>query len=64
MLAEISVQPQVGRDIRPEVTGALEEIEHAGMRYEVEPFGTVVEGDLSRFSRRFEASTAALTPME
>lgn len=48
MLAEISIHPQVGRDIRPEVTRALEEIEHAGMRYEVEPFGTVVEGDLEQ----------------
>ncbi|MGH3031332.1 MAG: thiamine-binding protein [Gaiellaceae bacterium] len=48
MLAEISVQPQVGRDIRPEITRALEEIEHAGMRYEAEPFGTVVEGDLEQ----------------
>jgi len=41
MLAEISIHPQVGRDIRPEVTRTLEEIEHAGMRYEVEPFSTV-----------------------
>lgn len=48
MLAEISVHPQVERDIRPEVTRALEEIEHAGMRYEIEPFGTVVEGDLEQ----------------
>ncbi len=48
MLAEISIHPQVGRDIRPEVTKALEEIEHVGMRYEVEPFGTVVEGDLEQ----------------
>lgn len=48
MLAEISIQPQVGRDVRPEVTKALEEIEDTGMRYEVEPFGTVVEGDLEQ----------------
>jgi len=48
MLAEISIHPQVGRDIRPEVTRTLEEIEHAGMRYEVEPFSTVVEGDLEQ----------------
>lgn len=48
MLAEISIHPQVGRDIRPEVTRALEEIAHVGMRYEVEPFGTVVEGDLEQ----------------
>lgn len=48
MLAEISVHPQVGRDIRPEVTGALEEIERAGLKHEVEPFGTAVEGDLEQ----------------
>ena len=48
MLAEIGVQPQVGRDIRREVVGALEEIEKVGLRHEVEPFGTVVEGDLEQ----------------
>ena len=48
MIAEISVQPQVERGMRPEVTKALEEIEGAGMRYEVEPFGTVVEGELDQ----------------
>ena len=48
MLAEISIHPQVGRDIRPEVTGALEEIERAGLTHEVEPFGTAVEGDLEQ----------------
>ena len=48
MLAEISVQPQVGRDIRAEVTQALEEIEKLGLRHEVEPFGTVVDGDLEQ----------------
>jgi uncharacterized protein YqgV (UPF0045/DUF77 family) len=31
------------------VTGALEEIEHAGLTREVEPFGTAVEGDLEQF---------------
>jgi uncharacterized protein YqgV (UPF0045/DUF77 family) len=48
MLAEISVQPQVGRDMRAEVTQALEEIEKLGLRHEVEPFGTVVDGDLEQ----------------
>jgi uncharacterized protein YqgV (UPF0045/DUF77 family) len=48
VLAEISVQPQVGRDVRPEVTQALEEIERIGLRHEVEPFGTVVDGDLEQ----------------
>jgi uncharacterized protein YqgV (UPF0045/DUF77 family) len=46
VLAEISISPQVGRDIRREIVHALEEIEKAGLRYEVEPFGTVVEADL------------------
>jgi uncharacterized protein YqgV (UPF0045/DUF77 family) len=48
MLAEVSIQPQVGRDIRREVTGALKELERAGLKHEVEPFGTAVEGDLEQ----------------
>lgn len=48
MLAEITVIPQVGRDIRWEIVDVLEEIEQAGLRYEVEPFGTVIEADLEQ----------------
>jgi len=48
MLGEIAIQPQVGRDIRRELTQALEEMEGAGLRHEVEPFGTAVEGDLEQ----------------
>lgn len=40
MLAEISIHPRVGREIRPEVMGALEEIERAGLMGEVESLGT------------------------
>jgi uncharacterized protein YqgV (UPF0045/DUF77 family) len=46
MVAEVSIHPRVGRDIRCEVTGAPEEIARAGLRHEVEPFGMAVEGDL------------------
>jgi uncharacterized protein YqgV (UPF0045/DUF77 family) len=62
MLAEISIQPQVGRDIRRELTQALEEIEAAGLSHEVEPFGTVIDGDLEQILsavRRVHARLAA-----
>lgn len=48
MLAEISVQPQVGRDIRREIARAVEVIRHAGLKYEVGAFGTVVQGELEQ----------------
>ncbi len=64
MLAEMSIHPQVGRDIRREVAGALEEIERAGLKHEVEPFGTAVEGDLEQILAGCEPSTAACVPRE
>ncbi|MDP9231403.1 MAG: thiamine-binding protein [Actinomycetota bacterium] len=48
MIAEISIHPQVGRDIRQELVQALEEIEAAGLAHEVDAFGTAMEADLEQ----------------
>ena len=48
VLAEFSVTPMVEGEMKPFVDLAIREIEKAGLKHEVGPVGTTVEGDLDR----------------
>ena len=48
VLAEFSVTPMVEGEMKPFVDSAIREIEKAGLKHEVGPVGTTVEGDLDR----------------
>lgn len=46
VLAEFSIAPMVEGDMRPFIDAALEELDNAGVKYEVGPVGTTVEGEI------------------
>ena len=46
VLAEFSITPMVEGDMRPFIDAALEQLDNAGVRYEVGPVGTTVEGEI------------------
>jgi uncharacterized protein (TIGR00106 family) len=46
VVAEFSVTPMVEGKMKPYVDTAVGEIEKAGLKYEVGPVGTTVEGEL------------------
>jgi uncharacterized protein (TIGR00106 family) len=46
VLAEFSITPMVEGDMRPFVDAAIQEIENAGLKYEVGPVGTTIEGEI------------------
>jgi len=48
VLAEFSVTPVVEGEIRPYVDSALQEIRNAGLKHEVGPVGTTVEGEIDQ----------------
>lgn len=48
VLAEFSVMPMVEGEWKPYVDTALDEIEKAGLKHEVGPEGTTVEGELDQ----------------
>lgn len=48
VVAEFSVTPVVGGEMRPYVDAAIEEVKKSGLKYEVEPMGTSVEGDVEQ----------------
>ena len=48
VLAEFSITPMTDADMRPFVDTALNEIKKQGLKYEVGPVATTIEGDLDR----------------
>lgn len=48
VLAEFSVTPMVEGEMRPFVDSAVEEIEKAGLKHEVGPVATTIEGELDQ----------------
>lgn len=46
VVAEFSVTPLVGEEIKPFVNVAVEEVKKAGLKYEVDAMGTTMEGDI------------------
>lgn len=46
VLAEVSVIPLSGAEMRPRVDAALEVIKQSGLKYEVGALGTTLEGNL------------------
>jgi len=48
VVAEFSVTPVVGDELRPYVDAAVEEVRKSGLKYEVEAMGTTLEGDLDQ----------------
>lgn len=48
VLAEFSVTPVVEGEMRPYVDSALQEIRNAGLKHEVGPVGTTVEGEIDQ----------------
>lgn len=48
VIAEFSVTPMVEGDMKPFVDAALDEIRKAGLKCEVGPVGTTVEGDIDQ----------------
>lgn len=48
VVAEFSVTPMVEGSVTPFIGAAIEEIENAGLNYEVGAMGTTVEGDLDQ----------------
>lgn len=47
-VAEFSVTPVVGEELRPYVDAAVEEVKKAGLKYEVDAMSTTIEGDLDQ----------------
>lgn len=48
VLAEFSITPMTEGDMKPFVDSAVEEIEKSGLKHEVGPVGTTVEGELDQ----------------
>jgi len=48
VLAEFSVTPVAEGEMRPYVDSALQEIRNAGLKHEVGPVGTTVEGEIDQ----------------
>ena len=48
VVAEFSVTPMVEGPVTPFIDTAIEEIQHAGLNYQVGALGTTVEGDLDQ----------------
>lgn len=46
VLAEFSIAPMVEGDMKPFIDAALKELDDAGVKYEVGPVGTTVEGEI------------------
>ncbi|MHB0913665.1 MAG: MTH1187 family thiamine-binding protein [Armatimonadota bacterium] len=46
ILAEFSITPMTESDMKPFIDSAVREIERAGLKHEVGPVGTTVEGEL------------------
>ena len=48
VVAEFSVTPIVGDDLRPYVDAAVDEVKKSGLKYEVDAMSTTIEGDLQQ----------------
>ena len=51
VVAEFSVTPVVGDELRPYVDAAVDEVKKSGLKYEVEAMGTTLEGQLDEILR-------------
>lgn len=45
IVAEFSVTPVTGDDLRPYVDAAIEEVRKSGLKYEVDAMATTIEGE-------------------
>ena len=48
LVAEITITPVVGDELRPYIDAAIDEVRKSGLNYEVEAMGTTVEGELEQ----------------
>lgn len=48
VLAEFSVTPVVEGEMKPFIDAALEEVKKAGLKFEVNPVSTTVEGEIDQ----------------
>jgi uncharacterized protein (TIGR00106 family) len=48
IVAEFSVTPVTGEDLRPYVDAAVDEVKKSGLKYEVEAMGTTIEGEIDQ----------------
>lgn len=48
VVAEFTITPVVGDELRPYVDAAVEEVKKSGLKYEVEAMGTTIEGDVEQ----------------
>lgn len=48
VVAEFSVTPIIGEEMRPYVDAAVDEVKKSGLKYEVDAMSTTVEGDLQQ----------------
>ena len=48
LVAEITITPVVGDELRPYVDAAIDEVRKSGLNYEVEAMGTTIEGELEQ----------------
>ncbi len=48
IVAEFSITPVMGDDLRPYVDVAVDEVKKSGLKYEVEAMGTTIEGDVDQ----------------
>jgi len=48
VVAEFTVTPVVGEEMKPYVDAAIELVKASGLKYEVEAMGTTIEGELDQ----------------
>ena len=48
LVAEFSITPVVGDDLSPYIDAAVDVVKQSGLKYEVEPMGTTLEGELDQ----------------
>ena len=46
VVAEFSVTPVIGENLRPYIDAAIDEVKKSGLKYEVDAMSTTIEGEL------------------
>lgn len=48
LVVEFSITPIVGDELSPYIDAAVDVVKQSGLKYEVEPMGTTIEGELDQ----------------
>ncbi len=48
IIAEFSIVPMTGEDLKPYVDAAIDVVKESGLRYEVDAMATTLEGDIDQ----------------